>query len=891
MSAPPHPLTPQHLRRALKRHWGYDSFRPLQEPSIQAILARRDSLVVLPTGAGKSICYQLPAVVRDEITVVVSPLIALMKDQVDQLQSRDIPAAALNSSLDADERQECERDLFEGRLRLLFVSPERLALSWFQQQLRRLRIGAFAIDESHCISHWGHDFRPEYRQIGGLRDLFPDASFHAFTATATERVRRDITTQLRLREAVELVGDFDRPNLTYLVHARNSDPLPQIEEVLGRHKGEAGIIYCITRRDVDDLAAHLQRRGIRARPYHAGLGGDLRKEAQDAFVNEKCDVIVATIAFGMGIDRSNVRFVIHRGMPKSLEHFQQEAGRAGRDGLPAECVLLHAEDDVRRWQYFLDQARADALLKGAIKPEDEQAWNAQEQHLGQIQRFCHAGACRHRALVEHFGQRYRFGRCGACDVCLRQARRVADSVTLAQKILSCVARVGQRFATDHVVDVLLGRSTTPVQLASHDSLSTFGLLTGTDEFRVRDWISQLLDQELLRSDGSAEGVLQLGVPTNRLRDLPVTLLLEPARGNGLAGEEVDTGWKGVDRDLFEELRRVRQEVALEHRVAPDAVLSDLTLRELALRRPVREEQLRAVYGVGEVKARKFGRAFLEILRMARGQDPTEAKAPPASARRRKQEARNRQDREAEAALLLAVLAEPDNPAPRLLYADGLSERDRPRSEFIRLQCQLAQRPEGSPRLKPLEDRQDSLLRLHRRDWLGRLAGLVDACEFRGGFVESVTASIDQLVRHVEELFRLAPIREIHATGDPWQLSALLARPEMDRITALSLRGVTLNAPVVRAMALAGPELRLRSLDLGGASLDDEALAILETAWPPTLEILLLDGDPLVTDVGARTLIRAEGLKRLTRLDLRRGFCWSPEVQLALRQKFGCGVVW
>ena len=316
----------------------------------------------------------------------------------------------------------------------------------------------------------------------------------------------------------------------------------------------------------------------------------------------------------MGIDRSNVRFVIHRGMPKSLEHYQQEAGRAGRDGLPAECVLLHSEDDVNLWHWLMDKARANAQLSQSVRPEDRLMWAAQEEHLEQIQRFTQASLCRHRALVEHFGQDYRFVRCGACDVCLRHARRVADAVTVAQKILSCVARAGERHDAGHVVDVLLGRSTASVQIAGHDVLSTFGLMSGTDELLVRDWISQLLDQGLLRSDAGADGVLRLGVPTKQLRDLPLLLLLEPVRTRE---DDVDAGWKGVDRDLFEELRRVRQEVARAQGVAPDAVLSDLTLRKLARRRPIREEQLKNVYGVGDVKARKFGQAFLDVFRKSK----------------------------------------------------------------------------------------------------------------------------------------------------------------------------------------------------------------------------------------------------------------------------------
>ena len=342
----------------VERTWGFTSLLPLQRQAIDAVLAGSDSLLVVPTGGGKSLCFQAPALLREGLTVVVSPLIALMKDQVDALVTSGVAAAALNSTTPAGEQRAIEQRAADGSLRLLYVSPERLATVSLRELLRAARVRAFAIDEAHCISHWGHDFRPEYRQLRELRELFPGASIHAFTATATEQVRADICNELRLRQPLVLVGDLDRPNLHYRVVPR-SDEVLQVEDVIRRHPGEAGIVYCIRRKDVDSMAAALASRGHRATRYHAGMTAEDRRESQEAFASERADIIVATVAFGMGIDRSNVRFVVHAGMPKSIEHYQQEAGRAGRDGLASECVLLHDGGDAMTWTRILELSISD----------------------------------------------------------------------------------------------------------------------------------------------------------------------------------------------------------------------------------------------------------------------------------------------------------------------------------------------------------------------------------------------------------------------------------------------------------------------------------------------------------------------------------------------------
>jgi ATP-dependent DNA helicase RecQ len=610
------PWSLETLKELVARHWGFRSLRPLQEQAMRAALDGRDSLVVLPTGGGKSLCYQAPAVLRAETTVVISPLISLMKDQVDGLRACGVAAVQIDSSQTAEERFVHELDVRNGAVRLIFVSPERLVLTDFTQLLRRVGVRTFAIDEAHCISHWGHDFRPEYRQLRLLKEAFPGSSVHAYTATATERVRQDIISQLGLCGPAVLVGNFDRPNLTYRVLPRQ-DTLRQILDVLGRHRGEAGIVYCLRRRDVDELAADLRRHGVNVRAYHAGLGGEERRSAQEAFAAERCDVVVATVAFGMGIDRSNVRYVLHAAMPKSLEHYQQETGRAGRDGLEAECVLLHSGQDFQAWKWILEKSAAEpgvdpSYLPGALT------------HLEDMDRYCRGAVCRHRALVQYFGQAYAGDPCAACDICLGDAEAVPDAVTVAQKILSCVARVGERFGVGHLVAVLRGENTEAVRRRKHDELSTFGLLRDHARDEVRDWVYQLVGQQVLRQEevtlgsGNKASILRLNETSwEVMRGRRAVRLMQPVRrdkGEAPARSKADTtSWEGVDRGLFEELRELRRRRAEELAWKPFMVCSDATLRELARRRPSTLEGMRLVYGIGETKLRDFGPAFVRAI--------------------------------------------------------------------------------------------------------------------------------------------------------------------------------------------------------------------------------------------------------------------------------------
>ena len=597
------------LRQTLQSVWGFSDFRPLQREAMQAILSARDSVVVLPTGGGKSLCFQAPALIdpASGVSLVVSPLISLMKDQVDGLRVDGVDAAYLNSTLLPHQRDAVIASVRDGRCRILYVSPERIV---GDASLRRLLVQRgvrfVAIDEAHCISQWGHDFRPEYRQLGAIRGEFGRVSWHAFTATATERVRRDIINELHLSDPLELVGSFDRPNLTYRV-LRRANLHRQLTDVLGRHDQESGIVYCSSRREVEQLAAWLQEEGLRAVPYHAGLEDDVRSRHQEAFLDEQVDIVVATVAFGMGIDRSNVRFVVHAGAPRSVEHYQQESGRAGRDGLAAECVLIYSGADFVRWKQML---------------EANGEWNESARLLlRDMERYAAGTRCRHRSLIEYFGQVYDRAGCGACDWCLKELDAVKDSVTVAQKILSCVARVKQTWGTGHVTDVLIGRATEKVISAGHSQLSTFGLLKDEPAAAIRGYIEQLVGDGLLQRDGDPYPVLRLtnGGAALLRGERACVLYREVAppsrkRSRSTLRESFTTT---EHSDLFDVLREVRLKIARQRGVPPYVIFHDTTLREMAERRPRTFDDLHDIYGVGAKKAADFGDAFLDAIRTFR----------------------------------------------------------------------------------------------------------------------------------------------------------------------------------------------------------------------------------------------------------------------------------
>jgi ATP-dependent DNA helicase RecQ len=593
------------LRQIMARYWGFAEFRPLQERAMLAVLSGRDSLVVLPTGGGKSLCFQAPALVRGGTTVVISPLIALMKDQVDALRAIDVPAAQIDSSLSEEDRWSAEMAVRHGKIRLLFASPERLVSPGFQDLLRAAGVNTFAIDEAHCISHWGHDFRPEYRQLSRLKRFSPDSAVHAYTATATPRVRQDISSQLGLTNPEVLVGDFDRPNLTYRVLPRR-DLLTEVTTIIERHRGESGIIYCLRRKDVDELADSLAQLGYRVRAYHAGMSADDRRLAQDDFKADRCDIVVATIAFGMGIDRSNIRYVLHTALPKSVEHYQQETGRAGRDGLEAECVLLYSGADAVTWRKILEKSAAEPGVDADFLP------NALK-HLDDMDRYCRGGLCRHRVLVEYFGQEHP-GSCRACDVCLGDMESVPDAVIVAQKILSCVARVKERFGPGHIVCVLRGDANERVTSRGHQQLSTFGLLKDHAAREIRDWIHQLVAQEALVQSDDEYHILQLTPAAwEIMKGRRSVTLHRTFQTRVTKSRAAQVSWQGVDTGLFEHLRQIRLQRAEALGLPAYVVFSDVTLRALAAVRPTSLDRMRLIRGIGDRKLMDFGDEFTEAI--------------------------------------------------------------------------------------------------------------------------------------------------------------------------------------------------------------------------------------------------------------------------------------
>jgi len=579
----------------LKKFWGYDSFRPLQSEAIDCVLSRQDSVTVLPTGAGKSLCFQLPSLHLKGVGVVVSPLISLMKDQVDALVGAGIAAAALNSAMSEAEKLNVAHQINNGELRLLYVAPERLNTPSTLQFLKENDVSFFAIDEAHCISSWGHDFRPDYRALGKLKEQFPGVALHAFTATATPKVREDIAVELNLKDCKTLVGSFDRENLVYRVSQR-SNLLTQLRTVIDRYPKQSGIIYCISRKEVEGVSETLNSIGYHSRPYHAGLSPEKRIENQDAFINEDIDIVVATVAFGMGIDKSNVRYVIHAGMPKSLEAYQQESGRAGRDGLQSECLMLYTAGDFMMWKRMLDPNNPAASML-----------------LEAMSNYCARPQCRHKALVEYFGQAFEKENCGGCDVCNGELNMVADPLVLCQKIISCVFRVDQRFGATHIADVLTGSKNQRITKFGHDEVSTYNLLGDLPQKTVRNYVDQLVGQGYL---AAAKGEYPTLYITDQgrcvLRGETTPVLFEAPTPKQKSGRQTDD-WEGVDRDLFEILRQLRLTIANEDAVPAYTVFHDPTLRDMARERPSTAAAMAQISGVGEKKLERFSERFIAAI--------------------------------------------------------------------------------------------------------------------------------------------------------------------------------------------------------------------------------------------------------------------------------------
>jgi ATP-dependent DNA helicase RecQ len=594
----------QHLLSSrLKQTFGYDGFRPLQREIMETSLAGRDAVAILPTGAGKSLCYQLPALVREGLTLVVSPLIALMKDQVDQLEASGVAATFINSSLDGEEARRRLDGINAGEYQLLYVAPERLMLPDFLSRLKGWNIAALAVDEAHCISEWGHDFRPEYRRLKEVRQVIPHIPVLALTATATERVREDIVRQLELRDPTVFLASFNRPNLKYQVVAK-SGAAAQVCNFASARPGDSGIVYCQSRKGTETLASTLRTQGFSAVAYHAGLDQIERAKNQDAFLRDEAKIVCATVAFGMGINKPNVRYVIHADLPKNIEGYYQETGRAGRDGLPADCLLLFSRGDVTKYLKFLEEI------------PDEHARNVAHRQLDQMTHFAENDACRRVGLMGYFGEIWAEENCGACDHCLHP-REKWDATIDVQKLLSCVLRIRQAggfsVGLNHVSEVLTGGQSEKIQRWKHDQLTTHGI--GKDQPRPY-WVD--LGRQLLRAGLIAASqdqfptvsVSQSGIDVLKKRE---TILLTRALSTPKT-KTVRTGDIPCDPGLFERLRIVRKQIADAKNVPPYVVFSDVTLRHFCRDYPGDDAALLRVPGVGEKKLDDYGEVFITEIR-------------------------------------------------------------------------------------------------------------------------------------------------------------------------------------------------------------------------------------------------------------------------------------
>lgn len=590
------------IDRLLERVFGYSSFKENQREVIEAILSGRDVFTSMPTGGGKSLCYQIPALLFPGLSVVISPLIALMKDQVDEARSKGIPAAYLNSSLSPDQLRAVYSALYRGEIKLLYLSPERLALDGYLDRLKEFSISFFAVDEAHCLSEWGHDFRPDYLVLSQIRDFFPEIPMAAFTATATHKVQDDIIRILSLRDPFTVRASFNRQELFYQVRQK-TEVLSQISSFIKQHPGESGIVYRFSRKDVEKTAEYLRGRGIRALGYHAGLNKDQRSEYQERFNRDEVEVIVATTAFGMGIDKNNIRFVLHGDLPKSMEGYYQETGRAGRDGLKSHCVLFFGPGDIAKQRYFIDQI------------EDAKEQRRARRTLSTLVSYSTVHICRRKKLLEYFGEEHD-GDCGNCDVCLDTGGSIEARID-AQKLMSAMARTGERFGMGHIIDIVRGAKTEKIRKNGHQELKTYGV--GSD--KSKQWwkriCQELIGQQAIVQDSERYNALSMtefgrkilyGKESFFIRESTEAEVSEgPSRDSLL-----DRGGSG-DRELFRLLKEKRREIAQENGVPPYIVFSDKTLKDMSQIKPRDNDEFLLVSGVGDKKLEVYGPCFLQVI--------------------------------------------------------------------------------------------------------------------------------------------------------------------------------------------------------------------------------------------------------------------------------------
>ena len=587
------------MQELLKSHFGFDAFLPLQEEIIASVMGGRDTFALMPTGGGKSLCYQLPALALSGLTLVVSPLIALMKDQVDGLKADGIDAAFINSSLSSQEMSSVQQQVRRGGTKILYVAPERVTLPGFQRFLTGLDVSLIAIDEAHCISEWGHDFRPAYRELKGVRQSFADVPAIALTATATKRVREDILSQLGLRQPNVFISSFNRPNLTYAVEPKK-DALAALLRLLDKHRGESAIIYCASRRATEETAEALSERGYTAEPYHAGLEPEVRRATQERFIRDQIPIVVATIAFGMGIDKPDIRLVVHYDLPKSLEGYYQETGRAGRDGMPSECVLYYSYGDKTKQEFFINQ----------VEDSDEQG--RARLKLDQMIGLCTLQTCRRKFLLEYLGEEWPEENCGGCDVCLLP-REEYDATEIAQKVLSAVVRTGERFGAGHVISVLLGAATKNVVSWGHDQLSVFGIASQNSSDELKELFASLGSKGLLETAVGQYPTISLSPKGRSFLKTRDSLVLTRAINPNGGGSKLGSGGPAYDVKLFNQLSALRKQIADQRGVPAYVIFGNKTLQDMARKAPRTVEEFAGVSGVGEAKLKDLSEPFVALI--------------------------------------------------------------------------------------------------------------------------------------------------------------------------------------------------------------------------------------------------------------------------------------
>jgi ATP-dependent DNA helicase RecQ len=586
------------MKNLLRKYFGFKDFRPLQEDVVNAVLNKEDVFVLMPTGGGKSLCYQLPALKLEGVTLVISPLIALMKDQVDSLKANGVSAEFINSSLSFQEIKRCEEKILQGKVKIIYVAPERMVLERFSLFLEKIKVSLIAVDEAHCISEWGHDFRPDYRNMKSLKKDFPKTPIIALTATATKKVQKDILKQLNLPDARIFISSFDRSNLKLRV-VRKKNALQKLLKILENYKNESVIIYCFSRKDTESLSANLRENGYKAKAYHAGMTSEKRTKMQDEFIKDKIKIIVATIAFGMGIDKLDVRLIVHYSFPKSLEGYYQEVGRAGRDGLSSECVMFYSYADTSKHRYFIDQIRSEKIKKQA------------EKKLEKVIEYAETSSCKRRYILNYFGEDYHKENCEGCDSCLIYKEEF-DATTISQKITSAVVHLEGRFGSNYVIDVLKGKNKKQIKERGHHLLSVYGIVDDFTDDNLKELVKSLIDKGLLeRTKGeyptlniTAKGVLFL---KNREKiNLP-----KPTVEEVFSKKEETFNY---DINLFEKLRNLRKKIAEEMEVPSFVVFSDVSLQEMAYYIPSDLESFEKISGVGEKKLETFGSIFLKEIK-------------------------------------------------------------------------------------------------------------------------------------------------------------------------------------------------------------------------------------------------------------------------------------